>query len=78
MKLSDINKRITEKTRLFICAKCHADIGGMNEGWFMTGAVTLCPGCYERLSIADEVCKRTRNETPDVIKDLFGKFERRT
>lgn len=62
------------------CEMCRRFLGEINKGGMRHGSVSLCEDCWDRarlaVDMADSVvggCK-VRDEVPEVVKDLFGKF----
>jgi hypothetical protein len=59
------------------CKKCGLDLGNMEKGKIRKGAVLLCDHCWVRAETAVKVAEMAAEGTPDFMKDLFGKFDKK-
>lgn len=58
------------------CKSCNEFVADFVTGYIRKGAVMVCRECMKRLQIAEEMAKMARGQTPDVVKDIFGLFNK--
>jgi hypothetical protein len=53
---------------------CGGYLGDMEKGKLKHCSVLLCEGCWRRAEAAVRMAEMARDNVPDVVKDLFGRF----